>query len=53
MDKDKDNWMGCLDMGQLDSLYQRVESLVVLGHVTQGQQSQQALKDSKAGVLQV
>lgn len=48
MDKDKNNWMGCLDMGQLDSLYQRMESLVVLGRVMQGQQSQQ-----QPGVLKV
>lgn len=41
MAKDKNNWMGCLDTGQLDSLYQRIESLVVLGRVMQGQQSQQ------------
>lgn len=32
--------MGCLATGQLDLLYQRMESLV-LGHVMQGQQSQQ------------
>lgn len=40
--------MGCLDTGQLDSLYQRMESLVVLGRVMQGQQSQQ-----QPGVLKV
>lgn len=40
--------MGCLDTGQLDSLYQRMESLVVLGRVTQGQPSQQ-----QPGVLKV
>lgn len=40
--------MGCLDTGQLDSLYQRMESLVVLGRVMQGQQSHQ-----QPGVLKV
>ena len=40
--------MGCLDTGQLDSLYQRMESLVVLGRVMQGQPSQQ-----QPGVLKV